>query len=288
MPKPLLVSPAKVKSALAGRSMSRFIEALGATPQERDAEIESLIRDAQAWFESQCGVHLFETRIVTRGANSEDLVRRTDLDAGDYDKLDDAFSYHANDFRGGAVSIKLRKRPVLSIQGAGLRFGAVPGKGDLITFPRGWMAPEARLGYLHVGALIGGGAGSFNGQMLLLPMLGSVLARGVVPVFLRIDYSAGFLPREFNAQTDDLDDACPDFEEIRLVAEGVRSLAALKILKHTRFAKGAGGGNIAIDGISQNHTPGRFAQEIADLASDVENAKIALKGAFGGIDFMFA
>ncbi|RYX84225.1 hypothetical protein EON83_11050 [bacterium] len=290
MPEPLLVSVARVRKALAGRSMARFIEALGTSDTERDKEIALLIRAAQADFETHCGVCLFHTRIVTRPA-PPDMVRRSASEVGDYDRLEDGHSYFQDDFRsGGAVSVKLTKRPVLSIESAGLHWGAWQNSNFLWKFPKGWTMPEARLGYVHIAPAWGGGAASGQGGILTIPLAYTGIGtRGqAMPILLAINYTAGFVPYEFNADTDDLHDACPDFEQIRIVAEGVRSLAALKILKQTRFAKGAGGGSIAIDGISQTHANNRFADEIKEMAADVDAAKAVLKESMSGASFMFA
>lgn len=281
MPKPLMVSVSNVRSAMAGPSMARFIAALGATDADRDKKIAECIRDAQADFETECRVHLFATRIVTSNA-SAGLTRRTANAEGDYDKLDSPFTYYKDDFTGGPITVQLRKRPVLSIQSAGLRWGSAPLEGDLLKFPADYITPMAREGTLTIMALFGGKAMLRGDGVLMLPVLGAIMRGAAVPALLAINYTAGFLPRTFNPDTDDIDDACPDFEEIRVVAHGVRSLAALMVMKKVRLAKGAGGGNIAIDGISQNHQAGRFAQEIQDMADDVAKAKTTLTGAMGG------
>ncbi|HEY0076806.1 MAG TPA: hypothetical protein VGB77_22170 [Abditibacteriaceae bacterium] len=286
MPKPIIVSAAQVKKSLAGTSMARFINALGTTEQERNTEIETLVREAQSEIETQCSVHLIETRIVSR-SGAAGLTRRTAQAAGDYDKLEDAYTYHADDFTRGPVSVRLKKRPVVSIQGAALRWSS-EAQGQLWRFPQDWMAPEARLGHIHIVALYGSGVARVNNGTLMLPILGGMMRSNAVPLLFSVAYTAGFLPYDFNPDEDDLNDACPDFEEINMVAAGVKALAALKILKNTRFAKGAGGGSVAIDGISQTHQAGRFQQEIADLTKDVKDAKDSLKEFTGGVDFMIA
>ncbi len=286
MAKPLIVSSAQVRKALAGASMQRFISALGATEEERNAEIETLVRESQSEFETLCGVHLFETRIISRPAAAT-LTRRTALDANDYDKLEDGYTYFADDFRRGPVSVRLRKRPIVSVQGASLSWGNTV-QGKLLEFPQDWMGADSRLGNLQIMAVFGSGTLRINNGLLMLPVLGAIMQSGAVPLLFCIHYTAGFLPYDFNPDTDDLDEACPDFENIRMVAAGVKALTALKVLKNTRFAKGAGGGAVAIDGISQTHQAGRFADEIQTLADDVKNAKTALKEFMGGVDFMFA
>lgn len=286
MATPLIVSSTQVRKALAGTSMQRFINALGATDSERNLEIEKLVREAQSEFETQCGVHLFETRIVSRPIASS-MTRRTSLARNDYDKLEDGYTYCADDFRGGPVTVRLRKRPVVSVQGASLSWGNAT-QGKLLEFPQNWMGADSRLGYLQIMAVFGGGTMRFNNGLLMLPVLGAIMRSDAIPLLFCVSYTAGFLPYDFNPDNDDLDEACPDFENIRMVAAGIKGLASLKILKNTRFAKGAGGGAVSIDGISQTHQSGRFADEIQDLANDVKNAKDSLKEFMGGVDFMFA
>jgi hypothetical protein len=146
----------------------------------------------------------------------------------------------------------------------------------------------AREGPLNIAALLNGGSATINTSLLMLPLAVGVMSRAAVPLLLHVNYTAGFLPYSFNPDTDDLGTACPDFENIHIVADGVRALTAIKILTNTRFAKGAGGGSIAVDGISQTHAPGRFAQEIATLGEDVKAAKSALSASMRGLNFMFA
>ncbi len=181
----------------------------------------------------------------------------------------------------------MRKRPVLSVEGVSLQWGE--GAKPLRAFPKPWLVPSPREGTINITAIPGVGNAMGNGDRLFLPIALGLLSSNAVPTLLHVAYTAGFVPYDFAPDSDDLDDACPDFEEIRVLAEGVKAHAALQVLKNTRLARGAGGGSIAIDGLSQSFSGGRFAEEIKDLAGDVAQAlAVAKKFTGGGLSMMTA
>lgn len=255
----LVVSVQDVKDELSGGGMCEYLSAL----DNSDQVIAKRILEAQRGIEHALEILFFQQKICTRPV-TKGLVR-----GQDYDKTEDGYPFRRADFSAFA-SIQLRKRPVQNVWRAGIRYGNESTYIAVLDFPNGWINQQARLGVLEVQAIVGGGSMGPTDSLLILPMLsGAVSGGGVMPLIFSCDYTAGFLPSDFDPETDDLDEACPDYNIYEL-ARAVRMQATAHMLRSVRRSVGAGGGSIAMEGLSQSWDSSRFSEEIKDYEEQVK------------------
>lgn len=258
--RPLCVSVTQVKDELgasgADSSMGVYMDRLG-----DDAAVTRIINrqidEAQSWIELRLGVYMFQTRIVTRPV-TQGKVRGVD-----YDVEEDGYPYSRNDFRTYGT-VYLRRRPVTYVARAGLRMGNATEQLAANEWPPGWVNPQQRMGILHILPILGTGGQMSSGSALLLPIIAGHFPGNIdVPLIFSVDYTAGFLPRDFDPDVDHASSASPDFDCNPLV-NATRMRAAAGILATMGRTIAPGGGGIGMDGFSQSWQGNRFQTEIDD------------------------
>ena len=215
------------------------------------------IGEAQDEFEKNLEIYLFQTRVVT-----------TPITAGkvfgtDYDVVQDGYPYSRLDFSQYAT-VYMRKRPIISVSQASLRYGNTYDVLAAATFPQPWVTPQARIGVLHILPLLGNNSSISAGSLLLLPLISSVMPGNLtVPLIFSIDYTAGFLPIDFDPDTDDAYSAAPDFP-VKNLLRGVKYMAAANVLRAVRRAIAPGGGSLNMGGAGQSWSANMFGPDIED------------------------
>ena len=264
MPRPTLVTPKQLRSELSGPGLGEHLLALidendvetaAEARQLVDAELREIILEEQAVLETELKLKLFQTRIVSRPVDAG-LIRSTSNTEGDYDVVDDPYDLLRIQWQGPG-EIKLRWRPVLSVERVALRFGT-QAPNVWREFDGGMINHRSRLGIIHVMSIFT--RGSSSTQPIVLPHFNMAFINGgTVPGVLAIDYTAGMVPRNFNVMTDNIDDAAPDFP-IRALVKLIRLRAAASVLSKVVDALGAGGGSIAMEGLSESYDSSQIAR----------------------------
>ena len=260
--RPLCVSVNQVKDELgasgANSSMGIYLDRL-ADSEGQARIITRQIDEAQSWIELRLGVYMFQTRVVTRPVTMGKIRGR------DYDVEEDGYPYSRNDFsRYGTVY--LRRRPVVHVERAGLRMGNATEQLAANEWPPGWINPQQRMGILHILPILGTGGQMGAGSALLLPLIAGHFPGNVdIPLIFSVDYTAGFLPTDFDPDDPDMhaSTASPDFDCNPLV-NATRMRAAAGVLAILGRTIAPGGGGIGMDGFSQSWQGNRFQAEIDD------------------------
>lgn len=299
MSRPLVVSPAQLRKELSGASMNEFLDALAdpvllrASPRDENAidasvdeTLRGLISQAQAKIENLTHVKISHTRILTAPVD-DGLVRGVD-----YDMEDSPYDWTSAQWRGEGT-IKLRWKPLVSLQSVGLRLGGGP-LNRVRTFDNSWVSRKAKLGILNVLAFFGRGGAPPNGGVGALPhwqlamgqWSGSTWNGGHISGLVHVDYTAGLFPRDFDPDTDDPYEACPDFNG-EAILKLVRMQAALSVLQSVQDAIGAGGGSISMDGLSENYDPNRFMTRMQGYEARIEKELADVRREWGGGVLMF-
>lgn len=260
----IVISPDDVLTELSGTGMCQYLAALGDEITQKKV-LTRRIFEAQQYLENVLETFFFQTRVATRPV-TPGMVRGVD-----YDVEEDGYPYTRADFATYGT-IQLRRRPVVTIKRAGIRYGNDQNYLAVMDYPQGWINQQARLGILHVQAVVGAGSmqSTGSGSLLLLPMIQTGFHRGeTMPLIFSVEYTAGYLPADFDPETDSLATACPDYS-IHDLARAVRYHATANMLRSMRRSVGAGGGSIAMDGLSQSWDSNRFSAEIEDYENQVE------------------
>lgn len=263
----LVVSPKQVREEyFASEALELYLNTLAdknATSQAaKDASIDlkltRVIMEAQADVERKCEVYLSHTVIKTPPVDAG-MVRTTKNAPGQFDKLDTPYPFIIRNWNGGSGRIRLRKRPIVSVQRVAIRYGQTMQALGVLDFPDGWISPESRMGIINIMPIVGMSSSQVSSLIMLPIMAGAMNGRKVIPTIVTIDYTAGFLPVDFDPDEDDPTEACPDFDVLG-VLEAVKLLAASKLMLRFGLQSDGEGGSISLGGLSETITPGRFKQ----------------------------
>lgn len=278
---PLCVSTLQVREELGAvgeySQMGAYMRGWGTEAQQNNA-IARRIKDAQAKVENRLGIYFFQTRVVSKPV-MPNLVKGVD-----YDVEADAYPFSRRNFNS-VGTVYLRRRPVVSVERAGLRAGGTGGQMFAFAeFPQGWIIPQARLGVMHVMPILG--MGSMSGDsFLMLPLLMGVLPQHkTIPALFAIDYTAGFFPREFDPDEDDAGALAQEWGSADLdplpLLKAVRFMACADALRSLRRVIAPGGGSISTEGITQSWSDGRFNMDVEDYETQAEDILTEFEGNF--------
>ena len=262
----LVVSTQMVRDEMSGTGMSRYWDKIGDVAAQ-DAVLSRVIRRAQSTVETECEIYLTQRVVKSRPVDAG-LERGTN-----YDVIEDPYDWFKDSFRGYGT-FRLRHRPLVSVQRVSIRYGSTTENlQKVIDYPDSWTVPKDELGILNIVPLVGMTSAQ-AGALVLLPIMGVGLMRwDTIPSICGIDYTAGFLPKNFDPDGDiDPMVASPDFDPT-LLLWAVVMLAAAEGLRSIQRAIGAGGGSIGVDGLSRSLQSGRFGLEIKDF-EDQAKAKM--------------
>ena len=290
MPRPLVVTPAQVRRELSGPEMGIYLQALAdpfllmqcpvdedAVSQSIDESLEEHIREAQAWVEMETHIILTHTRFVTRPAAPE-LVR-----GADFDRLDDAYPLDRAEWARGTGRVRLRWRPLVELHSVEVGWGQGSQPAIIRKFDPNWINRKARLGILDV-AMFFGNSG-YTPQAILphfaLGLSAHMAQSGHMAGAVRVSYTAGLLPLDFDPESDSPYDVSPDFNCEPLLGL-VRAKAALLVLEAVQDAVGAGGGSISMDGLSESFDAQRFAGRMQAMEARIDKRKDKALAEFGG------
>lgn len=259
---PNVIKRDALKAELSGQGVSFFLSRLGDSDAQ-DAVLDQAIQEAQSEFELDLGL-FFTERVV--------FSRPPVPDTG-YDVLDDAYPWFAQDFRQGG-EIRLRRRPVRDVSAVALRYGGgdIQTSYTILRFPEQWIIADHRLGAVNIQPLYGA-AGIVAGTLSVAMMGHGLMNRAAQNLAVCVNYTAGYLPSNFNAEEDDALDATYQEHDLRDLLRGVRMSAACNVLRALNRTVGAGGGSIGMDGLSQSFTGNRFANEIMEYQREVAAVK---------------
>jgi hypothetical protein len=261
MPRQLAITVESVRDEIGGSGMEMFLSALGDASRQNDI-IARHIKTAQSYLEKQLGIYLFRQVVKCRPLEAG-LV-----EGADYDVADDSYDFIRRDWQTTA-QIKVRKRPVVSVERVALRYGQGEPHEVLeaVSYPTSWISFDSVMGLVYVIPVMGS-VHYGSGAMLLLSVTGGAVRRDILPSFVTVDYTAGYLPKTFNAQTDDPYDASFNHDVIETLLQAVREYSAMLVLQNAERSIGAGGGSIAMYGLSESFTGDRFtrAKEGYDLS----------------------
>lgn len=238
------------------------------------------IQEAMSRIEQDARTYLIQQVIKSRPLDNG-LVRGTN-----YDIVEDAYDFNRDAFLGGFAETTLRKRPVISVERTAVRY---PDKSAVITWPVEWQVIDARMGKLHLIPLTGSSSVTLLSAVFTVPLIAAAFQRGHVPNVMTIDYTAGFLPKTFDAWIHDPLDTDttkgqPDFDSTELL-KAVRYLATSDILRKVERGVMPGGGALGGDGLSQSFPSARFQQEAGGYeqrAIDIIQRWNRIEGPFQG------
>ena len=277
MSQPLVITLDSLKDELAGNAAGRYLLRISrsTTAQEKQADVDAMltksIQEAQGVFESETFTFLTQRKVLTYppepDANGNLPVLGTD-----YDAADSGYDYMKVDWHETFGSLKLKHRPVVSVEALKLRYGQLGTPSIALNFPDQWKIIDYRLGLVHIIPIIGVGAYA-AATLAILTVAGANLANtNTLPNVIAVDYTAGFLPKDFDAETDDPLIASP-FEDVRPYLACVRYIAAAKVLRKLNRTLTMTGGSISIDGLSQSKQPNALQGYIDDYEKQAKELK---------------
>lgn len=261
MPRPLAITTQAVRNELSGTGMAVYLSALG-DETAQNAVIDQEIAEAQSTVENALRVFLFR-----------EIVKCRPIDAGltigtDYTKEESGYPFIRKDWEVYG-RIFTQRRPIVSVERVAVRYGQAPGQVlEAVEYPANWISWEGPIGKVSIVPIMGS-ATYGAGALILLPITGGAMRRDAVPSLVTVDYTAGYLPRDFDRDADDPYDASPENDPTALL-RAVRYLTTIGMLQNLSRAMGAGGGSIGMYGLSESFNPGRFEQEIQRYHTEVD------------------
>lgn len=241
------------------------------TPEEAiDAFLTTCLVWAQKEFERKTQTRLFETRIVS---NPPPAGQERGID---YDVIETPYNFVSRDWRRGrSGTITLRNRPIREISFMGVRYGQATAQ-SVIQFPKGWINPRSARGIVELLPVVGA-ANISAGALVMLPILNmSARQSNILSMVLSINYTAGFLPTDFDAENDSLADACPDYDAYGVV-EAISKLAMVRVFDSLSMQSDSESGGISMGGLSENVSAGRYQTILqtqkADAAALIDEIK---------------
>ena len=235
-------------------TLTEFMEKLGDT-DEQDEKIAKKIALAQGEIENRTRCFLTRKRIRTRPAIAN-LDGTPGVKGVDYDLEEDAYDWFRGDWSGGWVDLKLRRHPVQSVESVMVRYGASEPMVALTT-PEQWNVANHADAVLNILPLIGISSMQAT-TLLLMPVLGHAQGnrnRDRIPQIVTVNYTAGYLPSNFDPETDDPFLSNPD-QDVRGLLEAVEYLAAARLLTTFSPAMDARGGSLSMNGFSESTPQG--------------------------------
>lgn len=246
---PLVIPVSKVRSSLSGSGLSDTLAILGDSAAQ-DKVLTSAVKVAQSRVEKRTDTLLTQKVIKSRPVEAG-LVRGTD-----YDIVESPYNFYRDDFNNFG-RLRLLRRPIVSVERLMIRFGEGV---TVFAPPAPWVDSfiDSANGTIHVVPYIGGLNVGPVAAIGLIPLyLGlrghpqSQSPSAMVPQIVSVDYTAGFLPKDFDAASDDLDEASPD-HDVQTLVDAVRCLAAAIVLEDLAPSFGVQGGSLSFDGFSQS------------------------------------
>jgi hypothetical protein len=287
---PLPITIASVRRELGGKGLAAYLDAIGNTAQQNET-LSQAVEEAVSEFETDCDLFVFQRTILTLPLDAGKVRKTRDANgvwSGDYDVTEPEYDFVRDDFTGHG-QLRLRRRPVVSVEAVKLQYGSVTSSTTpVVAFPEDWYYVNREMGVLYIVPLTGLKSQEAS-QLILLPMLGVAGAvTGIIPMIFRVNYTAGYLPRTFDAATDAPRSAngSPDVDPTPLL-RGIRYKAASDVLRSAERAVGAGGYSIAREGLSQSFPSVKFSQAIEFYESEVERTKERLQARQGNALPMF-
>lgn len=268
MPRPLVVTVESVRDLLIGDTLGEYLSLLG-QPAQVDARIRTLIIAAQADVERDCQTFLTQRVIKSRPASANPdgspAVKGTD-----YDLEEDAYTWFEEDWKGFAQFVT-KRRPVQSVQDVRFAYGQSQPV-SIMTVPEAWQVANHLAGIINIQPVIGVGLAQSAG-MALMPLVSGNLMTLKQPIacIVHMDYTAGFLPANFNPYTDDPWDANPD-QDVAPLLQAVSCRAAAKLLLRAAVANDSDAGSLNVDGASESVPPGRLDKVRENLLKEAQDA----------------
>jgi hypothetical protein len=261
---PLVITVKSVKQELSGKPVMSYLlklAAVEATTAEQkvasvNTQIAEAIQEAQGDYETLTGNFLTQRRVRTIPVEPK-TDGEPQVPGIDYDWEEEGYNYIREDWEQGFADIKVRHRPLIEIDRVVLRYGQTLDAVKALNLPEQWQIKNRKLGIVHIVPIIGLGPFATSSLTLLAVAGANLAGHNNIPNIVTIDYTAGFLPRDFNVETDDPTTACR-FEDMRPILAAVRFNATARVLTRMQRAVSLTGGTISIDGVSQSIQPGFF------------------------------